>query len=197
MNTLVIYAHPHRESLNGAFLRKTLEGLGAHPGHPEVRVLDLHERGFDPVLVYGPDQRRRDLHLVPELAEYRDLILWADHLVFVYPIYWGRPPALVLGFIDRLFASNFAYRYHPGRLLPEGLLAGKRVTCISTMKGPSGYLRLWLGNAHRVLMGRAVFGLVGIRKVKFFEFGAMEAPSGRQAKALTRIEAYFRNLRPV
>lgn len=195
LNTLVIYAHPHRDSLNGAFLRRTLESLGARPDRPEVRVIDLYEQKFDPVLVFGPEKRRRDMHRDPDLAKYRNLILWADHLVFLYPIFWGRPPAMVLGFIDRLFSTHFAYRNIPGKSLPEGLLAGRSVTCISTMKGPPGYLQYWLWNAHRVLMKKAVFRYVGIKRVDFFEFGEMEKEGGRQESALDRVGRYFRTLR--
>ncbi len=101
--------------------------------------------------------------------------------MFVYPIWWGRPPAMLLGFIDRMFAANFAYRDRPG-LFPEGLLAGKSAVCVSTMKGPAHYPRFWLNNAHQVLMKRALFGIVGIKRVTFFEFGNMEKKDGDQEK---------------
>lgn len=44
------------------------------------------------------------------LEKYRNQITWADKIVFVYPIWWGRPPAMLMGYIDQLFAANFAYR---------------------------------------------------------------------------------------
>lgn len=131
------------------------------------------------------------MHKDPALEKYREQIRWADRLVFIYPIFWGRPPAMLLGYIDRMFASNFAYRDRPGKVYPEGLLKGKRVVCISTMKGPGPYILLTLNNAHKALMRKAVFQFVGIRDIKFFEFGSMESPKGNQAKKLNKVRQYF------
>jgi NAD(P)H dehydrogenase (quinone) len=153
-------------------------------------VLDLYADSFDPRLVFNEHKRRRDMHIDPELEKYRNQLLWADKIIFIYPIWWGRPPAMLLGYIDRMFASNFAYR-DKGGLMPEGLLKGKSVVCVSTMKGPALYPLLWLNNAHKILMGRALLRFVGIKKVKFFEFGGMEKPQGKQANKLERIYRYF------
>jgi len=60
------------------------------------------------------------------------------------------------------------------------------------MKGPTGYLQLWLGNAHRILMRKALFNYVGIKKVKFFEFGNMESPKGKHEQKLEKVYRYFR-----
>ncbi|MBW5446073.1 flavodoxin family protein [Cohnella sp. CFH 77786] len=193
MKTLIIYTHPNHQSLSYAFLQKVIQGSGENPGIEEVQVLDLYDEGFDPLLVFNENKRRRDMHKDPNLAKYREQLLWADKIVFVYPIWWGRPPAMLLGYIDQMFASGFAYQDH-GRLLPEGLLKGKSVVCISTMKGPPLYPLFWLYNAHKVLMKKALFQYVGIRKVKFFEFGNMESPKGRHSKKLEKVYRYFKTV---
>lgn len=191
MNTLVVYCHPHHESLNGAFLKAVLKGLERNPKTEQVEVLDLYGEGFDPVLVFNKEKRRRDMYQDPKLEKYRQQILNADRLVYIYPIFWGRPPAMLLGYIDQMFASNFAYRDKEGSWFPEGLLKGKEAVCISTMKGPSFYIRLTLNNAHKALMKKALFHFVGIKRVKFFEFGLMESPNGKQAKKIAKVERYF------
>ncbi|CAM4220868.1 NAD(P)H-dependent oxidoreductase [Saccharibacillus endophyticus] len=191
MNMLLIYAHPNHKSLSYSFMQQVLRGADENTQVKETRVLDLYEEGFDPVLMFNEEKRRRDMHIDPELARHRELMLWADKIVFVYPIWWGRPPAMLMGFIDKMFASNFAYR-DKGGLLPEGLLKDKSVVCVSVMKGPTGYLQLWLGNAHRILMRKALFNYVGIKKVKFFEFGNMENPKGKHAQKLEKVYRYFR-----
>ncbi|WP_339221038.1 NAD(P)H-dependent oxidoreductase [Paenibacillus sp. FSL H8-0332] len=193
MNTLVIYTHPNHKSLSYAFLEEVLRGSKENAKITEVKVLDLYEAGFDPVLVFHENRRRRDMYREPELAEYREQLLWADQIVLVYPIWWGRPPAMLMGYIDRMFASGFAYR-DKGGLLPEGLLKGKSVVCISSMKGPTHYPLLWLGNSHKILMRKALFNYVGIRKVKFFEFGNMESKKGKQIKKLEQIYRYFKTV---
>lgn len=191
MRLLVIYAHPNHRSLNYAFLQEIVRGSEENAAFEEVEVLDLYAEGFDPVLVFNEEKRRRDMHADPELARYRELIKRADKLAFVYPIWWGRPPAMLLGFIDRMFASGFAYRDN-GKLLPEGLLKGKTAVCVSTMKGPAVYMPLWLYNAHKTLMRKALLRYVGFGKVKFFEFGSMESPRGKQKEKLAKVYRYFR-----
>jgi len=193
MKTLVVYAHPNHRSLSYAFLQEVLRGIGENPGIEQVQVVDLYAEGFDPVLVFNESKRRRDMHADPELRRYREQLLWADKIVFVYPIWWGRPPAMLLGYIDRMFASGFAYRER-GKYMSEGLLRGKSVVCVSTMKGPAFYPLFWLNNAHKVLMRRALLRYVGIRKVKFFEFGSMENPHGKQRQKLDKVYRYFKNV---
>ncbi|MFD0677796.1 MULTISPECIES: NAD(P)H-dependent oxidoreductase [unclassified Paenibacillus] len=193
MKTLVIYTHPNHQSLSYAFLQKVIQGSTENPHITEIKVLDLYEEEFNPVLVFNENKRRRDMKSEPRLAKYRDQIMWADKIVFVYPIWWGRPPAMLLGYIDQMFASGFAYK-DTGGLLPEGLLKGRSVVCISSMKGPALYPLFWLNNAHKVLMKKALFSYVGIKKVKFFEFGNMESPKGKQEDKLNKIYHYFKTI---
>jgi len=193
MKTLVIYTYPNHNSLNYAFLQKIIKGSNENPNIKELQVLDLYEEKFDPLLVFNEHKRRRDMYRDPRIEKYRTQITWADKIVFVYPIWWGSPPAMLMGYIDQLFAANFAYRDKKG-LLPEGLLKGKSVVCVSTMKGPTNYPLLWLNNAHKILMKKALFNFVGIKKVKFFEFGNMESPKGKQTKKLEKVYLYFKRV---
>lgn len=193
MKTLVIYTHPNHQSLNYAFLQEVIRGCKENAKIEEIRVLDLYEEGFNPVLIFNENKRRRNMHTDPDLARYREQLMWADKIVFVYPIWWGRPPAMLMGYIDQMFASGFAYR-DKGGIFPEGLLKGKSIVCISTMKGPTHYPLLWLNNAHKTLMRKALFNYVGIKKVKFFEFGSMESPKGRHKEKLHKIYSYFQTV---
>lgn len=193
MKTLVIYTYPNHKSLNYAFLQKIIKGSNENPNIKELQVLDLYEEKFDPLLVFNEHKRRRDMYRDPRIEKYRTQITWADKIVFVYPIWWGRPPAMLMGYIDQLFSANFAYRDKKGPL-PEGLLKGKSVVCVSTMKGPTKYPLLWLNNAHKILMKKALFSFVGIKRVKFFEFGNMESLKGKQKNKLEKIYLYFKRV---
>ncbi|MED4531555.1 NAD(P)H-dependent oxidoreductase [Metabacillus fastidiosus] len=194
MKTLIIYTHPNHNSLVYSFLEKVIEGSKENPNIKEMQILDLYEEGFNPLLVFNKEKRRRDMYRDPNLEKYREQIMWADKIVFIYPIWWGRPPAMLMGYIDQMFASNFAYK-DKGGLLPEGLLKGKSVVCVSTMKGPANYPLLYLNNAHKILMKRALFSYVGIKKVKFFEFGNMESPKGKQTEKLNKVYRYFQKVK--
>lgn len=193
MKMLVVYTYPNHKSLNYAFSQQVMKGSKENANIKGIQMLDLYEEGFNPLLVFNEQKRRRDMHIDPELEKYRQQLKWADKLVFIYPIWWGRPPAMLLGYIDQMFASNFAYKDKKG-LFPEGLLKGKSVVCISTMKGPTNYPMLWLNNAHKILMKKALFNFVGIKKVKFFEFGNMESPRGNHSKKLEKIYQYFQKI---
>ncbi|MGG3927228.1 NAD(P)H-dependent oxidoreductase [Metabacillus fastidiosus] len=194
MKMLIIYTHPNHNSLVYSFLEKVIEGSKENPNIKEMQILDLYEEGFNPLLVFNKEKRRRDMYRDPNLEKYREQIMWADKIVFIYPIWWGRPPAMLMGYIDQMFASNFAYK-DKGGLLPEGLLKGKSVVCVSTMKGPANYPLLYLNNAHKILMKRALFSYVGIKKVKFFEFGNMESPKGKQTEKLNKVYRYFQKVK--
>jgi NAD(P)H dehydrogenase (quinone) len=191
MKLLIIFTYPNHTSLNYAFLQNIIKGSEENGHIQEIQVLDLYEEGFNPLLVFNEQKRRRDMHKDPEIEKYRQQLTCADKIVFIYPIWWGRPPAMLLGYIDQLFASNFAYKDKMG-YFPEGLLKGKSVVCVSTMKGPTYYPFFWLNNAHKILMKRALFNFVGIKNVKFFEFGNMESPKGNQQKKLKRVYRYFK-----
>lgn len=193
MKLLIIYTHPNHRSLSYSFLQKVLKGSSENPVISEVQILDLYEEGFNPILEFNESKRRRDMHSDSNFEKYRKQLIWADKIVFIYPIWWGRPPAMLMGYIDQLFASNFAYK-EKGGLIPEGLLKGKSVVCISTMKGPTNYPLFLLNNSHKILMKRALFNFVGIKKVKFFEFGNMESPKGNHEKKLEKIYSYFRKI---
>ena len=91
MNMLVIYTYPNHESLSYAFLQKVIKGSKENTHIKGLQVLDLYEEGFNPLLEFNEHKRRRDMHRDPQLEKYRNQITWADKIVFVYPIWWGRP----------------------------------------------------------------------------------------------------------
>ncbi len=193
MNILVVFTHPNsKNSLCSSFLESTMTGLSNNKRVKNVEVLDLYKDNFNPVLVFNDDFKRRDMHKSMEMEKYREQVVKADKIIYIYPIWWGRPPAMLLGYIDKLFATNFAFKYSKGKILPEGLLKGKEVMCISTMKGPTGYLKLFMGNVHKILMKKVLFNFVGINKVKFYEFGSMENSGGQQKKKIEQIERVMR-----
>ena len=185
MNAIVILAHPNKTSLNAALAQTAVESLKNNPRIKNIDFLNLYEEQFPAALVFGKEKRRRDMATDPEFESYRQRLNQAHLLVFVYPIWWGRPPAILLGFIDQVFAQGFAYTFR-GKL-PLGLLKGKQAWCISTMHSPRWYPPLLLRNAHHMIMKRATLGFCGIRPVGFLSFGNMEEKGSRQKKALTRV----------
>ncbi|GAF65499.1 NAD(P)H dehydrogenase [Bacillus sp. TS-2] len=193
MNVLIVFTHPNHQSLSYSFLQAVLQGCKENNVIQNVQVLDLYRENFNPVLFFDEKKKRRNMYKDPELEKYRNQLSWADRIIFIYPIWWGRPPAMLMGYIDKMFASGFAYKDN-GKLLPEGLFKGKSVVCISVMKGPTFYPMFWLNNAHKVLLRKALFNYVGIKKVKFFEFGHMESPKGKHFEKIKKVYQYFQKL---
>ena len=108
MNILVIYSHPVPESFNAAIRDTTVEALGK-AGHT-VRLLDLHAEGFDPVM--GCDERRA-YHTRHEnearVADHLALLREAEGLIFVYPTWWYGLPAMLKGWLDRVWVPHATF----------------------------------------------------------------------------------------
>lgn len=90
MQTAVIYAHPNPNSFNGAILNQVIKAL--EDGKHFYDVIDLYRDRFDPVLLFDEKKRRSDMKHDPETAEYRRIVKNADHLIFIYPLWWGGMP---------------------------------------------------------------------------------------------------------
>lgn len=127
MNYLIIYGHFSPESFNHALLEVLTGSLTtAH----NVKVRDLYALNFNPVLT-GGDMEALEKGTPPaDIQAEQDLICWADALIFVYPIWWSAMPAILKGYIDRVFSLGFAYTVEETG--PRGLLEGKKVYIFNT-----------------------------------------------------------------
>lgn len=124
---LVVVAHPRPDSLTAHIAGLTVRRLTT-AGY-RIDLLDLHAEGFDPRMTAAdlPDWNNRDKTYSPEVENHMRRILAADVIIAVFPVYWMQTPAILKGWIDRVWNYGFAY----GRSKPR--LAGKRM--------------LWLGLA--------------------------------------------------
>lgn len=108
MRVLVVKAHPQAESFCTALTEATLRGL--HSAGHEAEVLDLYAVDFEPRL----SEHEWRNHLAspttkPEVAEYVRMLRWAEALVFVYPTWWSGPPAILLGWMQRVLIHDVAF----------------------------------------------------------------------------------------
>src|SRR5690554_4128609 len=130
MKILVILGHPRQNSYCGALAKAY--SRGALAAGAQVENLILTDLSFEAsVLVTSPQHQ----YMEPDLVRARELILWADHLVFIFPTWWGSMPALLKGFLDRVFTPGFAFR----ELQPdvfEKKLAPRSAQIITTMDTP-------------------------------------------------------------
>ncbi|MDB5511810.1 MAG: flavodoxin family protein [Enterovirga sp.] len=138
MNVLIVYAHPEPTSFCAA-LRDRAVGTIRAAGH-EVTVSDLYRDGFDPVAgrhdfttVADPDRfhyqseqllAAREGGFSDEIRREQDRVRQADLFIIIYPIWWGGPPAIFKGWLDRVLAYGFAYE--DGQRFETGFFRGRR-----------------------------------------------------------------------
>jgi NAD(P)H dehydrogenase (quinone) len=132
MKHLIVYSHPNIASFNHA-LKETLVRVLKEKGQ-DVRVRDLYALHFDPVLKADDFETFLAGKVPGDIAIEQDLVRWADQLTFLYPVWWGRMPSILGGYLDRVFSKGFAYDYTATG--PVGLLPGKKVYAVSTMGAP-------------------------------------------------------------
>ncbi|MGY6706218.1 NAD(P)H-dependent oxidoreductase [Roseinatronobacter sp.] len=189
MNLLVILGHPRSDSLCGALA--TAYATGAKSAGCTVRTLELGKMTFNPdVDIPSPT----DQPLEPDLENARDLILWADHLVFAFPNWWGTMPARLKGFLDRVLYPGFAFREEGGHYY--GLLAPRTAELLITMDVPPPVYRWVQGAPGQRAMARATLGLCGIKTLRVHHFsppGHSEAPT--RATWVTQARALGEQLR--
>ena len=175
MNVLIILGHPRTDSLCGALA--DAYDKGARAAGTEVRRLDLSTLDFDPdVHTPSPNQQAFE----DDLCKARELILWAEHLVFVYPTWWGTLPALLKGFLDRTLTPGFAFNTCEGGTGYQGLLGGRSAQLITTMDTPPLIHRLVYRQPGRNAMARATLGFCGIRPVRSLVCGSVKDSSLQQ-----------------
>lgn len=163
---LIINGHPDKDSYSFALADAYKRGaLASGAEIEEIRVADLI---FDPNLQFG---YRKRTELEPDLIESWEKIKWADHLVWVYPVWWGSIPAILKGFIDRVFLPGFAFKKRDNSLLWDPLLKGRSARIISTLDQPVWVY--WLVNRRPSYwaMRRLTLNFCGIKPVRATTIG--------------------------
>lgn len=178
---LLILGTPKRDSFCHAIAEAYTSGARGQ-GHV-VRQLRLGELQFDPILREGFGQQQA---LEPDLLEAQRQIHWAEHLVFVYPVWWGGVPALLKGFFDRIFLPGFAFKYRNRSQLWDKLLSGRTADLLVTLDTPPWYFRWIYGApAHRQMV-RTILGFCGIKTRRLTEFAPVRPSTEEQRQSWLR-----------
>jgi NAD(P)H dehydrogenase (quinone) len=165
MKALIIYSHPNPNSFNGAILKTAVEIL--QQGNHEVRVKDLYAMSWNPLLTTTELQKIYSGEISKDVeAEHND-IKWADMLIFIYPIWWFEQPAILKGWLDRVFCHGFAYRLTP-RGMMEGLLKGKKAVVITTSGANEENMRHnGILDAIKTCMLKGTLGFSGFEDIQY------------------------------
>ncbi len=166
MKILIILGHPDEESFNKALYDAYKNG--AISAGFEVKEIVIRNLQFNPNLQFGY-RKRTDLE--PDLLEAWEKIKWADHLVWVYPVWWGGLPALMKGFIDRVFLPGFAFQKRENSVWWDKLLTGKTARIIYTMDQPFWYYWLVYKQPSNNAFKKLTLEFCGIKPVKVTNIG--------------------------
>ena len=181
---LIVIGHPAKlrqsfsEALAGAYQQ------GAQGAGYEVRLVNISRLNFDPILHEGYDGEQP-----PELdiINAQQMILWAEHLVFIFPMWGYMIPALLKGFFERTFTPGFAYTNQSNNPLKSGLLCGKSARIIQTTGMPSLVYRLvyW---AHGAKALKSMLKFCGISPIRISYFGSIDEGEDKRKTYLDKAQ---------
>jgi NAD(P)H dehydrogenase (quinone) len=133
MNILFVYAHPNPESFTASIISRLVEKAKEKNHLTEIR--DLYTLKFDPILSSNDFEALRSGNIPADIKIEQDLISKADVVVMVYQLWWTQFPAMLKGYIDRVFSYGFAYQF--GKKGLEGMLNGKKVFLVTNTGTPT------------------------------------------------------------
>ena len=203
MKVFVVFAHPEPQSFNGALYRMACETL-AEAGHT-VRTSDLHAMQFNPVSgrhnftsVHDASyykQQVEETHasevggFAPDIEAELQKLEWCDLMIWQFPMWWFGLPAILKGWVDRVFVMGRTYGY--GRMFDAAPLRGRRALLSLTTGGPQdGFQRGgFLGDIHSIIrpIQRGMLRFVGFDVLApQMSFGAGRAPDEERRMMLDR-----------
>jgi NAD(P)H dehydrogenase (quinone) len=179
MNILIVLAHPSPKSFNHAMAQRVSAVLKRN--RHNVFFHDLYAEKFNPLL--SSDDLARDCIADTRLRVYCDELKEADGLVFVHPNWWGAPPAILKGWLDRVLRPGVAYTFElgdKGEGVPQGLLAGKTALVFNTSDTPEKREKKIFGDPLELLWKKCVFEFCGIQNHFRTTFSVVVTSSAEQ-----------------
>ncbi len=193
MKTVIVFNHPYEGSYCNAVLDSVTRGL--RTANHDIDLIYLDKDGFNPVMTAEDLKAFRDKKPIdPKVIEYKNRLEKADHVVFIFPIWWELMPAMMKGFIDKVIFPGVAYDYVNGsNTKMKPLLTNiKGVTVVTTMNTPRVLYRLVFGNAVKKALMTGTFWKLGYKNRKWISFNMVKQVSDEKRKLwLEQIEKTF------
>jgi putative NADPH-quinone reductase len=195
MKIPVILAHPNPGSFNHAIASVAVDAVRRN-GH-EVILHDLYREDFPPL--FSVAELQTNVKLDPVVARHCEEIVKADGIVIVHPNWWGMPPAILTGWIDRVLRPEVAYCFlegDSGEGIPVGLLKAKAAIVFNTANTPPLREQHVFGDPLETIWKNCVFGLCGVRQFHRRTFGVVVTSTPAQraewlAEARATVERFF------
>ncbi len=203
MRLLVVHAHPVPESFGTALFRAVVEAAEG-VGH-EVRTLDLYAEGFDPQLSteerlgYGETLPVDPASLDPALGPHVEALRWAEGVVFVHPTWWMGPPAMLKGWVDRVWRPGVAFHADPaGGPIRPGLPQVRLLGVVTTLGSPWWAWTFLIGAPGRKLLLRGLRPCIarGARTFWLALHDMDRSTEARRGRFLLRVRSRIARLSP-
>jgi len=180
MRVLVILGHPSPESFNAAIARTVVSRIRQN-GHKPI-FHDLYAEGFDPLL--PASEIARDATLPPKIAAHCRELAEADGVVVVHPNWWGQPPAILKGWIDRVIRPGLAYQFEEGDSgegVPVGLLKARAAVVLNTSNTSEPRENEIFGDPLERLWKDCIFDFCGVKNFyrRMFRIVCVSSPEKR------------------
>ncbi len=181
MRVLVVLAHPLPGSFNHAIAESACRALRGN-GY-EVLFHDLCAEGFDPLL--KPADLEKGAISDPVIAQHCWELAECGGMIVVHPNWWGQPPAILKGWIDRVVRPGVAYEFlegDSGEGIPRGLLAGKSALVFNTSDTPAERERDIFGDPLESIWKKCIFGFCGVTNFCRKTYGVIVTSTPQQRK---------------
>ncbi len=188
MKVLIVFTHPNSNSFNHALLENVSSGL-KQAGH-EIKIKNLYEEGFNPVLDSDDLSKLHNGHTPERIAKEQKELLWAEGLVFIYPLWWFTPPAMLKGWFDVSFSNGVAFEYSDAGA--KGLLKHKKALVLITAGASKDYFDKndSLEISYRPLTD-GTLGFCGVENVKHeIYYDVVNCTDEERAEILKQAHAY-------
>lgn len=189
-NTLIFYAHPKTKG-HCNFTLNTIKKYLSNTNET-YEIIDLYKNKYDPVLkeneLYTIGKRK----ISKKNKEYQKKIANAKNLIFIYPNWWGSMPAILKGFIDRVFVSGFGFIYK--NHIPKGLLTDKKASIIITTGAPKIFFRLFHKSRAEKNMIKDIMKFCGIKAKAYIIDNATQFNTKQEKKIKKTVKKALNNI---
>lgn len=188
---LIIYSHPWEKSFSHAVLETVKKALDEKKAY--YQVIDLNKEKFNPVYT----QKELALYqkgkfLDSKVGAYQKKIKNSNFLIFIFPIWWGAMPAIIKGFIDKVFLPGWAYIANDMGLFQGKLKHIRKSLTITTMGSPKIFYNFYLKNPIKQILINDTLKICGIKKNKLIQLGRVAAIQNKKRTAwLEKIKKFI------
>ena len=165
---VLINGHPDKESFNFALARAYKKGV--ENTEAEFKEIIIRDLKFNPNLEFG---YRKRTELEPDLIDAQNKLKWANHIVWIYPVWWGSVPAIMKGFLDRVLLPGYAFKKREGSVWWDKYFTGKSSRIICTMDQPTWYYRVFNRSPSHFAMKKLTLNFIGIKSVRITAIGPL------------------------